>query len=928
MRKIITSFIVLLFTVLGVFNIYRKVSFREPSDGIIWSEEKDSLVCKKVLKKGIFIPEIKEGDILLEVNGMPVNNLIDFYNIIYQQKIGANVRYYLLREDSFFYSEGELIKKGTPMVYFFLVLIGFSSLFISYYIIFLPSSLTRYSQNLFFLSALSFYSIYVFSPTFVLDTWDKIFWWLDKTSFFLFPAFLFHFFLSFPTEFKRLKKLKNLFYIIGVLFIAFYFPIFSGKNSVVLGIPIQDYQNIISNFSLGFFSTVFLLTLVLIFYRYKTDEQLYTRNQLKWIFWGITGGFVPFFLFYILPFFSNPNPPEWAQFIVLSQLIIPLTFAYAISGYKLMDFEIVAKKYVVYVTGFILVFSLYVLIITNFAPDFQGGVTIGAAAILLGVLVLKPLFTFLEEIVNRVIYRKSYFERENLVSFSKIVTYERDLKVLSSKFLEILTSAFLLKKAAIYLFDEKTGDFILLNRIGDNERNLPMRIFFSKLFVEELKKKDFIWFYSIDESEWLKGIDKTKVKQIRGYHILPLLSQGKIIGFLTMDRKIDGTFLTTEDWSLLLAISPSISLAIENASLYSDLQNRIEEIKSLKDFSENILDNVKIGIMVINKERRIEHWNRFLEELFGVKKDEAVGQKICEILGNMNTDIILNSEKLTNEPFVRIRIKTKDKSVRNIEVNVFNLDSEGMEKIILMSDVTEKLSLERELITREKLASLGLLSAGIVHEINTPLTGIFSYSQILQSSAKDKETKELAERINAQADRMKELVRSLLSFSRDSQGRKAMFDLREAVEQVMNLIEYQIKKKKIKMNISGEGIYVFGEKVKIQQVIINLVLNAIDASDIGGEVSIELKKEDENVIIEVIDRGKGIKKDDLPFIFDPFFTTKGLGKGTGLGLSITYNIIKEHGGEIFVHSKLNVGTKFRIVLPPKNPEIREDSNAI
>ncbi len=928
MRKIITSFVVLLFTILGVFNIYRKISLKEPTDGIVWVEEKDSLICKKVVKKNLFFPEIKEGDVLLEANGIPVNNIIDLYNVIYQQKIGDSIRYYLLRGENFFYSEGTLVKKSIPMVYFFLILIGFASLFISYYIIFLPSSLTRYSQNLFFLSALSFYSMYVFSPTFVLDTWDKIFWWLDKISFFLFPAFLFHFFLSFPTEVKAFKKLRNIFYGIGILFIFFYFPIFSGNFSEFLGYPLPAYQQLISNASLGFFSIVFLLTLILIFYRYKTDTQLYTKNQLKWIFWGITAGFVPFFLFYIIPFFSNPNPPEWAQFIVLSQLVIPLTFAYAISGYKLMDFEIVAKKYIVYVTGFILVFTIYVLIITKFAPDFQGGITIGAAAILLGVLVLKPLFTFLEEIVNRVFYRKSYFERENLISFSKIVTYERDLSVLSSRFLEILSSAFLLKRAAIYLFDEKTGDFVLLNRIGDSDNKLPMRIFFSRIFIEELKNRDFIWFYSIEESEWLKGIDKNKVKQIRGYHILPFLSQGKIIGFLTMDRKIDGTYLTTEDWSLLLAISPSISLAIENASLYSDLQSRIEEIKSLKDFSENILETVKIGIIVINREKQIKHWNKFLEELFGVKKEEAIGRRIEEILGNVNTDIIFNKKDEGNEPFVRIRVKTKDKIIKNIEVNVFDLDAEGKEKIILMSDVTEKLNLERELITREKLASLGLLSAGIVHEINTPLTGISSYSQLLQSSAKDKDTKELAERINAQADRMKELVRSLLNFSRDSQGKKVMFDLKEAVEQIITLIEYQLKKKKIELRIMGESIFIYGEKVKIQQAIINLVLNAIDASSVGGEVSIEIKKEGEKVIIDVIDRGKGINKDDLPFIFDPFFTTKGLGKGTGLGLSITYNIIKEHQGEIFVHSKPNVGTKFTIVLPIKMPERTEQRDAI
>jgi PAS domain S-box-containing protein len=922
MRKIITSFIVILFISLGIFNIYKKVTYKESYDGIIWEYAKGSLKVQKVIKENNFFPPLKKGDTLLEIDNIPINSPLDYQQALANKKLGEKSIYYLARGKNLLYSQGEIIVKRIPMVYFYLLLIGFATLFIGYYILFLPSSLTAYSQNLFFLVSLSFYSVYVFSPTSSFDFWDQIFFWIDKISFLLFPPILFHFFLTFPTEYKKFNKIRDFFYIFSGFLTVLYIIIYTQTLEKLSGLDQTFIQNLFSKISLGYFSIVFLLTLAFIWKRYKESDTVYNKNQLKWIFWGINAGFVPFFLFYVLPFFSNPAPPEWAQFIVLFQLVIPLTFAYAISGYKLMDFEIIAKKYFVYVLGFVIVFTFYVFIIINFAPDFQGGITIGAAAILLGVLVLNPLYTFLEELSNKLFYRRSYFERENLISFSKIVTYEKNLKVLSSRFLEILTSALLLKQAALYLFEEKSGDFILLNSITQEQSSLPGRLFFSEHFFEKMRTNDFLWFYSINETRWLERPDKTKLNNIEGFHILPLVSQKKIIGFLSMSKKIDGSYLTTEDWSLLLAISPSISLAIENASLYSSLENRIEEIRSLKDFSDNILENVKVGIFVIDGKKRIKHWNRYMEELLGLKRENVIGEKLESIFGNETGEKIIKQN--LNESFFRFNFKDINKNRRNLEVSVFNLDKNGDEKIILLSDITEKLNLERELITREKLASLGLLSAGIVHEINTPLTGISSYSQILESTAKTKKQKEIATKIREQSERMRNLIRSLLNFSREGQGLKVPFNLYEAIDELKIILEHKIKQKRIKFLIDGKNLLIKGDRVKIQQAIINLVINAIDASSEGEEVRIRIYKNDKFVNLEIMDRGRGIDKDDIPFIFDPFFTTKEAGKGTGLGLSITYNIIKEHNGDIFVHSKPNVGTKFTIVFPVH--EIKEESD--
>jgi len=911
MKKILTSFLVLLFLALGVFNIYRKIVYREISDGFQWQEEETGLTVKGIGKNDFF-PPLKSGDLLLEIDGIVVNDTLDRLELINQKGEKKKVVYFLSREGQYIYSQGTLRKSRFPMVYLYLVITGMASLFLVYYTLFQPSSLSPPSQTLFFLTGLSFYSLYVFTSDLVInDIWAKLFYSLDKSGFLLFPAFFFHFFLLFPTEQKRWSLFKVIFYLAGGVLLLLNLLGLFGIGSFV-SLQSVFYQNTLRRIELAYFSSAFLLTLLVIVLRFYRSETLYVRKQMKGVVWGILAGFVPFFLFYILPFFSSPDPPEWAQFIVLTQLLIPLTFAYAVSGYKLMDFEILAKRYAVYISGFLIVFSLYAFIITRFAPDFEGGVTIGAAAILIGVLVLNPLYTFLEELINRLFYRRTYASREDLVSFSRIVTAEKDLPVLTSRFLEILLSALLLKDACLYLFQKESGEFRLLGAKGSEDRPLPNALPLSVPFREKLLENDFLWLYSLDETEGFAPQDRDVLQNLGMYHLLPLLFEGKLIGLLTMGRKIDGGFLTTEDWSLLLAIIPSFSLAVENASLYTALTHRLDEINSLKEFSESILESVQVGIAVIDDTGEVLHWNRYMENFFSRPRRDAVGKPLLPLLGVETAPSPPSPGEGSNR---RITLTDGQGRQRLTEVTLFPLNSRDHANILLLSDVTEKADLERELITKEKMASLGLLSAGIVHEINTPLTGISSYSQLLKSSTSDPEIVELGDRIEAQAERMRQLIRSLLNFSREGRGVKVIFDLREAVEELRTILEHKIKEKGILFQIQGGSLLLSGERVKIQQALINLLINAIDASSTGSEVTLRANRGQGRVVIEVEDRGEGIAQDDLPYIFDPFFTRKGPGKGTGLGLSIVFNIVKEHGGTIDVSSQLGKGTTFRISFP-------------
>ena len=284
--------------------------------------------------------------------------------------------------------------------------------------------------------------------------------------------------------------------------------------------------------------------------------------------------------------------------------------------------------------------------------------------------------------------------------------------------------------------------------------------------------------------------------------------------------------------------------------------------------------------------------------------------------------------------FERVAIDSKDREIVSL-TNAFN-------------KMLKELELhERHLIQSEKLASLGTLLSGVAHELNNPLSNISSSSQILAEEIEESDTaykKELVSQINEQTDRARNIVRSLLEFSRDKEFKKERLPLKKILEETIQFVKGQVPTK-IAINLSvPDDIIIFADKQRIQQAFLNLIKNAIESiSTDEGMVSITAKKrraadkgeeditgiynylkfrgkctiEDDTIDIEVRDTGSGIQPELLPKIFDPFFTTKDVGKGSGLGLFIVYEIIEEHDGCIAVDSEIGKGTTFFIKLPMK-----------
>jgi signal transduction histidine kinase len=232
--------------------------------------------------------------------------------------------------------------------------------------------------------------------------------------------------------------------------------------------------------------------------------------------------------------------------------------------------------------------------------------------------------------------------------------------------------------------------------------------------------------------------------------------------------------------------------------------------------------------------------------------------------------------------------------------------------------VTDRANLEEQLRLSEKMAAIGLLAAGVAHEVNTPLTGISSFTQmLLERSEPDDPRTQLLEKIERQTFRAAKIVNSLLNLARPSGGDTGPVDLNGVIGDILSLLEHQFKlgHVQVRKDLAKPALVVRGVEYKLQQVFLNLFLNARDAMPKGGWLTVATRVEDGTAVIEVADTGVGIPADHLGRIYDPFFTTKPEGRGTGLGLSVTYGIVQEHGGSLTCESQPGQGTRFRLVLP-------------
>jgi len=380
---------------------------------------------------------------------------------------------------------------------------------------------------------------------------------------------------------------------------------------------------------------------------------------------------------------------------------------------------------------------------------------------------------------------------------------------------------------------------------------------------------------------------------------------------------------------MLSALAGYAAIALENAALYRSVTSKAAELERLKNHTENILESIDIAILAITAAGRARSCNRAFESLYGVDRRRIIGAAAEDIF---SYDALASIRQATGNsgwhvasPANISKLSLRGLNGRELIVNLSVIPLRHSDRyegcLLVLDDLTVKTRLEEQLRQAEKLSSIGLLAAGVAHEINTPIAGISSYTQMLlkKEDMDAPRRKKILEKIEKQTFRAAEIVSGLLNFSRLGGSEFSAVDVNQIIHDSLSLLNHQFERNHIRVVPELESSLppIRGNTGKLQQVFVNLFLNARDAMPLGGELAIHTGMNDSAVVINVSDTGAGIPKENLSRIFDPFFTTKGIGQGTGLGLAISYGIIQEHGGGIFVESASGQGTRFTLKLPAR-----------
>jgi len=422
-----------------------------------------------------------------------------------------------------------------------------------------------------------------------------------------------------------------------------------------------------------------------------------------------------------------------------------------------------------------------------------------------------------------------------------------------------------------------------------------------------------------------EGAQQTIARLDLNYYI-PCRAQQKTVAVLGLGKTVQGDFLTSEDVELLETLGGYLGIAIQNGRLYASLQQKVAQYERLKDFNENIVESINVGVMALDMEDRIESWNAQMEVMYALPRWQTLTQPLPTVFpAEFVEEFYRVRQSAGIHNLYKFRLKTPAGETRTVNVAIAPLVTRKFQvvgRLVIMDDITERVELEAQLSQADKLSSIGLLAAGVAHEVNTPLAVISSYTQMLAKQLQgDAQKSGLLEKITRQTFRASEIVNNLLNFSRTSGSEFSALDINKVITDTLALLEHQFKTAKIEVRheLAPAISPIQGNTGRLQQVFLNLFLNAKDAMPSGGTLSVATSNGD-MVSVRVSDTGSGIAQEHIQRIYDPFFTTKttpreGQNRGTGLGLSVTYGIIQEHAGKIRVESQPGNGTTFALDFP-------------
>jgi two-component system NtrC family sensor kinase len=775
----------------------------------------------------------------------------------------------------------------------------------------------------FYVFCLVSFILYSFQYSGKLDVFDTEVYWSSVVARLLAPTLLLHFALVFPA---RSTGSRSAFFRIAAVYatpmVLLTIHILTVMNALGF-VPTTRSRVILDQLELAFLGFYFLAAGIVFYLNFRHTRSGVLRQQLKWLTGGTLTGSVPFTMLFIVPFLFDAPTQPWMQFSAISLVLIPLCFGYAIIRYRLMDVDIIFKRGLAYTAATAAVASIYFSLVALIAEIFHAqapGPVAGMIAIVIAAFLFQPFREGIQARLDRFFYRDRLNYRRTLIEFGRTLTNEVRLEPMLGSVMDRVSQTLLVDRLAIFVEDpQRPGEMRLARSMGVRLTG-ALDLSFIAPSRQEFANGP-IFFESARSARDVSEAVRRTLEQVDLNYFIPCRIREHTVAVLGLGKTVDGDYLSSDDVELVQTIAGYVAIALDNSQLYSSLEQKAAEVARLKDFSENIVESLNVGVMAVDLHGTIDAWNSRMEQLIGVSRSDAVGRLFGELLpGELVQEIEAQGDEEKVTGIYKQRLEYRGRAVV-LNVSITPLVGKSGEKIgrlLLFDDVTQRERMEEQMSQTEKLTSLGLLAAGVAHEVNTPLAVISNYIQMLAKQMPEGDPRQgIIEKIVKQTFRASEIVNNLLNFSRTGPGELADVDVNRVVEETLSLVAHPLKTSQVQIvkQLDPSLPPVRGSANKLQQVFLNLFLNARDAMPLGGMLEVRTTAHNGGVEIDIADTGNGIPREHIHKIFDPFFTTKPGGRGTGLGLSVSYGIIKEHSGKIDVRSTPGRGTSFHVEFP-------------
>jgi two-component system, NtrC family, sensor kinase len=925
MRRTLIIIISALLLSWGIYSFVSEVTQVAPLTGAEWIDSPHGVVADAVIPRTpAWRGGLRPGDRLRAIDGEPVLSALAAEGAPWRVPAGGTLSYRVERDgDEAEFGVRPVWVGGGTSVYYYLSIVGLTFLGVGL-VVWLRASRARAAVP-FALLCQAMFLLLVLSPTGKASFLDWSAYWGDLIARLLAPALFLHVAWILADEDRgapRRRLRRILFYLPPVVLLLQSLYLIPFKMVYRFSDPEAAIRlkTRIEHFYIGIYLIIGIIRAVK---AYLSAERLHTRWQLKWMAWGSLAGFLPAALLYFLPMSLNIRVGSWSELSVLPMAVIPLAFSAAIVRYRLLDLDIFLKRGIMAIAILLCCAATYAACYVLMDRAASGITPAGLNLALILATFLTAIFyprlhQRLKSAVDQIFYRERYDYRRTLIEFGEALNRELSLPSLRRKFTARVERTFGLEACYVFVRD---GDGRELRA------DLPGRgLSVDGPVIRMLQRVDYL---SLRDHP---GAAETEtgaflIDALGLEYILPLTVEGEIVAILGVGTPHGGEPLTTEDLQLLVSLCRHAAVAFEGARLYGAVAEKVREVEALKEFNESILESSRVGILVADPSGRVVGVNRAFEAMYGAGRGEVVGASLSQVMPAgvfaLAGGEVPAGETLPEEGMRVYRSSLRTRDGRRLLVNLTQSALRGPDgtprgRVITIDDITDQIRREEELQRSEHLASIGILASGIAHEVNTPLTGIASYTQMLLHERRPDDPEiPILRKIEQQAFRAAAIASSLLNFSRQRDGDYSLLDVSDMVGETLELFEPHLRGRRIDLSRRTGGPLppVHGNRGRLQQVVMNLLLNAADAMPEGGSLTVSTLASEGRVRIEISDTGIGIAPEHLEKIYDPFFTTKPRGHGTGLGLSVSYGIVKEHAGTLAAESAPGEGSRFTISLP-------------